>query len=329
MRPQRTRFGTTAASYRIVDVIIPLEDAITVKAAGFPQLAMHMDGIAAACALMQVIDVLGDKGEFPLPYPFQIHQCCMRRIRRDLSQLRAAGIIEFLHKGRIALESFWCGDVFNSVVLPQPIAIAEGAQPGLRGNTCSSQNEEVLAFIKDGKTINRIEFFRVWGHPVSPWVIYLYHYCSGGDVSAELYLKDFQPGQEFISEPYTLSKEEAIHFAKQYDPQYYHVDEEAAKKGPYGRLIASGWQTAAITMKLKAATDMVKVAGGLLGMGLESVKWPRPVYPGDTLHLVLTVLEVRRSNSKPTHGIVKYRMDTYNQQDEKVMEAITAVWVPC
>ncbi|MBM3617086.1 MAG: MaoC family dehydratase [Alphaproteobacteria bacterium] len=148
-------------------------------------------------------------------------------------------------------------------------------------------------------------------------------------MSAELYLNDFRPGQEFLSPTHTLSLEEAVSFAKQYDPQYYHIDVEAAKKGPYGRLIASGWQTAAITMKLKAATELANVAGGLLGLGLESVKWPRPVYPGDTLRVVLTVLDVRRSNSKPTHGVVKYSMDTYNQHDEKVMEAVTAVWVPC
>lgn len=147
-------------------------------------------------------------------------------------------------------------------------------------------------------------------------------------MSKELFFEDFQPGQVFESGPFTLTKEEAIAFASEYDPQYYHIDEEAAKDGPYGRLIASGWQTAAITMKLKAKTELVNISGGLLGIGLEGLRWPRAVYPGDSLNLKITILEVRRSQSKPTHGIVKYKMETFNQHAELVMETVTAVWVP-
>lgn len=143
-----------------------------------------------------------------------------------------------------------------------------------------------------------------------------------------LYYEDFAIGEEINAGSHTLTQESAIGFAKEYDPQYYHIDPEAAKNGPYGRLIASGWQTAAISMRLKASSRLAEVAGGLLGMGLEELKWPRPVFPEDSLTLIITILEKRPSRSKPTHGIIKYRMDTYNQKHEKVMEALTAVWVP-
>lgn len=147
-------------------------------------------------------------------------------------------------------------------------------------------------------------------------------------MAGELYYEDFHIGDEIDAGTHALTTESAIGFAKEYDPQYYHTDEEAAKAGPYGRLIASGWQTAAISMRLKAGSRLADVSGGLLGLGLESLKWPRPVYPGDVLHLIVTIVDKRTSRSKPTHGIVSYRMDTYNQHKEKVMEAVTAVWVP-
>lgn len=145
----------------------------------------------------------------------------------------------------------------------------------------------------------------------------------------ELYFDDFEIGQQFFSEGYTITRQSSIDFAKEYDPQYFHVDEEAAKHSPFGRLVTSGWQTAAISMRLKAESRMRHVAGGMVGMGLESVKWPKPVYPGDTLRLIITIVDKRRSRSKPTHGIVKYRMETFNQHDELVLEMVTAIWVPC
>lgn len=145
----------------------------------------------------------------------------------------------------------------------------------------------------------------------------------------ELYFEDFEIGQEFHTDSHLVTKESSIAFAKDYDPQYFHIDEEAAKHSPFGRLVTSGWQTAAITMRLKAGSAMNKVAGGMVGMGIETVKWPKPVYPGDTLRAVITIVEKRRSQSKPTHGIVKYRMETFNQHEEQVLEMVTAIWVPC
>lgn len=142
------------------------------------------------------------------------------------------------------------------------------------------------------------------------------------------YYEDFTPGQVFSAGPYLLTKEESVSFAAQYDPQYFHIDEALAKASPFGGLIASGWHTAAIAMRLKASTELSEVAGGLLGMGLEHLRWPQPVFPGDALRLDITLTEMRRSASRPSHGIIKYRMDVFNQREELVMEAVTAVWVP-
>jgi acyl dehydratase len=143
-----------------------------------------------------------------------------------------------------------------------------------------------------------------------------------------LYFEDFAVGQQFDSDEFTIDKDYAIDFARQYDPQYFHTDERAAAKGIWGRLVVSGWQTAAITMKLKATTPLVNVTGGLIGLGIESIKWPRPVYPDDTLQALITVTETRPSKSKPDYGVVKYKVETFNQDDDLVMEMHTAVWVP-
>ncbi|MCH2546774.1 MAG: MaoC family dehydratase [Alphaproteobacteria bacterium] len=148
-------------------------------------------------------------------------------------------------------------------------------------------------------------------------------------MAAELYFGDLEVGQEFTTENYTVTKESSINFAKEYDPQYFHIDEKAAQNSPFGELVTSGWQTAAITMRLKAGSELNRVAGGLVGLGLDSVKWPKPVVPGDTLRAVITIMDKRHSQSKPTHGIVRYRMETFNQRDEKVLEMVTSIWVPC
>lgn len=142
-----------------------------------------------------------------------------------------------------------------------------------------------------------------------------------------LYFEDFSAGQVFEQGGYTISLASAVAFAREYDPQYFHVDEEAAKDSFFGRLVVSGWQTAAVSMRLKAMSGLGQAAGGLIGLGLEAVAWPRAVYPGDTLRVVIEVLAVRGSKSKPGHGVVSYRMDTFNQEDAMVMSAQTSVLV--
>ena len=143
-----------------------------------------------------------------------------------------------------------------------------------------------------------------------------------------LYFDDLHVGQTFEAGGHTVTKESAIAFAQEYDPQYFHIDEEAAKHSLFGALAASGWQTAAISMLLKTKTDLVHVAGGLIGMGLERMKWPRPVYPGDTLRIVITITGKRISNSRPDRGVVNYEVKTYNQKNEVVLEGATAVLIP-
>jgi len=147
-------------------------------------------------------------------------------------------------------------------------------------------------------------------------------------MSHELYFDDFEVGQVFKSKSARVTKEEIISYAKQYDPQYFHTDEEAAKKSAVGQLFASGWLVASISMRLKLGTAMGKVAGGLIGMGLDSLKWISQVYANDVIHVVVTITEKRVSASKPSQGIMKYRAETFNQHDVKVCEATAAVWVP-
>lgn len=143
-----------------------------------------------------------------------------------------------------------------------------------------------------------------------------------------LYYEDFETGQQLLTERFTIDKEHALAFAREYDPQYMHTDETAAQKSAHGKLIVSGWQTAAVTMKLKTTSQLTRIAGGLLGLGIEKLRWPRPVYPGDTLRAVITITEKRPSQSKPTHGVMKYKVETLNQNDELAMEMQAAVWVP-
>jgi acyl dehydratase len=132
------------------------------------------------------------------------------------------------------------------------------------------------------------------------------------------YLEDFAAGQVFTTGRYRVDKEQILAFAKQFDPQPFHTDEEAARKSPFQGLAASGWHTAAMTMRLMVDGEF-KPAGGILGVGFEELSWPRPVRPGDELHAKSEVLEVRPSKSRPDRGMIKARTTTFNQNDEPVM----------
>ena len=148
-------------------------------------------------------------------------------------------------------------------------------------------------------------------------------------MSKALYYEDFAIGQQIHSEgTHTVEKDDIIAFARQYDPQSQHIDEEGAKTSLFGTLVASGWHTAAMTMRLKTRSILFDVKDGLVGIGIESIRWPRPTLPGDTLRLVVTILDKRTSKSRPDKGIVKYKAETLNQRGELAMEMITAVIVP-
>jgi len=135
------------------------------------------------------------------------------------------------------------------------------------------------------------------------------------------YLEDLAPGQTYGSGRLTVSEADIKAFAAQFDPQAFHVDETAAKKTMFGGLAASGWHTAALTMRLSVDSEFGP-AGGIIGAGFEELRWPLPVRPGDELHVDFEILEVRPSKSRPNQGLVKMRMTTRNQKDEAVQVAV-------
>ncbi len=143
----------------------------------------------------------------------------------------------------------------------------------------------------------------------------------------EYYLDDFAPGQTFKTGRIKVDREKVFAFAKEFDPQPYHLDEAAARKSPFKGLAASGWHTAAITMRLLVDGEF-RPAGGILGVGFEELSWPRAVRPGDELHAVSEVLEVRPSKSRPDRGLIKVRTTTFNQNNEPVMVYTGNLLVP-
>ena len=131
------------------------------------------------------------------------------------------------------------------------------------------------------------------------------------------YLEDFAVGQTFRSGRLQIDKERIKTFGAEFDPQPFHLDEEAARGTLFGGLAASGWHTAAVTMRLLVDSD-IKPAGGIVGAGFDELRWPRPVRPGDELRVESEVLEVRPSRSRPGQGLIKVRTTTLNQNDEAV-----------
>lgn len=142
------------------------------------------------------------------------------------------------------------------------------------------------------------------------------------------YFEDFMVGQTYkASGRVRVEKADIVAFAKQYDPQPFHLDEEAARNSIFGRLVASGWHTAAMTMRL-VATSEHRAASGAIGLGFDGLRWPIPVYPGDELRIESEVLEVRPSKSRPDRGLIKMRTKTINQNGEVVQELIANALVP-
>jgi acyl dehydratase len=132
------------------------------------------------------------------------------------------------------------------------------------------------------------------------------------------YWEDFPVGavREFGGR--TLSKEDIIRFAREYDPQPFHVDEETARKTVFGGLIASGWQTCGLAMRMMCDAYLLEAASAG-SPGVESIRWVLPVRPGDTLRVRLTVLESRVLQSKPHIGLVRNKWEMFNQKNELVM----------
>lgn len=122
---------------------------------------------------------------------------------------------------------------------------------------------------------------------------------------------------------YEVTREEVLEFAGKYDPQPFHLSEEAAAQTHFGRISASGWHTCAMTMAMMVANMKVNPQAGLGSPGVDSLRWARPVYPGDTLRVESEILEKRRSKSRPDMGLFKSRSRTYNQHGEVVLEMVS------
>jgi acyl dehydratase len=131
------------------------------------------------------------------------------------------------------------------------------------------------------------------------------------------YLDDFEPGQKFGSGQLSVEATRIQSFGAEFDPQPFHLDEDGARETFFKGLAASGWHTAAMTMRLLVDSEL-KPAGGIIGAGFDEMRWPRPVRPGDQLHVESEVLDVRPSKSRPDQGVIKVRTTTLNQNCEPV-----------
>lgn len=144
---------------------------------------------------------------------------------------------------------------------------------------------------------------------------------------ADRYFEDFTPGLSFGSGTVRIDTDQIVRFAAEFDPQPFHLDEEAARDTIFEGLAASGWHTAALTMKLLVEGDF-KPAGGIIGVGFDELRWPRPVRPGDELRVQGEVLEARPSKSNPRQGLIKVRTTTMNQNGDVVQISIGTLVVP-
>lgn len=133
------------------------------------------------------------------------------------------------------------------------------------------------------------------------------------------FLEDMTVGAETRFGSYEVTREEVLEFARKYDPQPFHLSDEAAAKTHFGRLAASGWHTCAMTMSVLVAYLQKDPQAGLGSPGVDDLRWRVPVYPGDTLHVFGKVVEVTPSRSKPHLGSLRTEMTVRNQNDQVVM----------
>jgi acyl dehydratase len=145
-------------------------------------------------------------------------------------------------------------------------------------------------------------------------------------MSAKLCYDDLRVGMVFEAGPLTVNAEEIKRFASQFDPQPFHLDEMTAKGTFFGGLVGSGWHTCALTMRL--TTEALPIEGGVIGAGVDELRWPNPVRPGDTLRLKCEVIEARLLKSRPDMGLVRFRVTTLNQKGEAVQQMIPNLFAP-
>ena len=146
-------------------------------------------------------------------------------------------------------------------------------------------------------------------------------------MAEELYFDDFQLGQKFASAGNVkVTAQEIMEFAEKYDPQPFHLDEAAGKSTFFKGLAASGWLTAAIVMRMRVET--IRVHGGMIGAGVEEIRWTEPVRPGDSLHTETEVVGLRVSRKRPELGLVTIYTNTFNQRNEIVMQSTVKFLAP-
>ena len=136
-----------------------------------------------------------------------------------------------------------------------------------------------------------------------------------------IYFEDFQAGHTWELGSYTFTEESIIEFARQYDPQYFHTDPIKAKESIFGGLVASGWQTLGIYMRL-IVENMINQTPSLGSPGMEEIRFLKPVQPGDTVSVHYTTLESRTSASRPNMGIIRFRGELWNQDGEQVLRVV-------
>jgi acyl dehydratase len=141
------------------------------------------------------------------------------------------------------------------------------------------------------------------------------------------YWEDLAVGTKFQSQAFTVEAKEIVEFAGRYDPQPFHLDAEAAKSTLFGGLVASGWMTTAVTMRLLVGSG-IDIAGGLIGLGVDELRWPKAVRPGDELHLESEVIEAAPSRSRTDRGTIRIRTLTLNAAGETVQSMIATLLVP-
>jgi acyl dehydratase len=142
----------------------------------------------------------------------------------------------------------------------------------------------------------------------------------------ERYFEDLPPGTRFQSDALQVNEKQLVEFAHKFDPQMFHLDRKTAERSIFKGLVASGWHTAAMTMRLFVQT--LNFAQGAIGLGVDELRWPCAVRPGDTLRVETEIVEARLSRSKPAHGVIRLRNITTNQRGEVVQSMYANALVP-
>ncbi len=141
------------------------------------------------------------------------------------------------------------------------------------------------------------------------------------------YFEDIAVGEKASFGAYVVTRDEVIEFARKYDPQPFHLSDDAAAATHFGRLAASGWHTAAMTMAMLVQQMGVTPQASLGSPGIDELRWVKPVYPGDTLRCETEILETRASASRPEMGVYKSRTAVFNQDDVMVMTFVSAMMI--